>query len=165
MVTGIVTSSGNIGYRDQLDRARRFLERVEHGPEDVEDVDEVQFQDNMWSFFQHCWHIKDWVRHDPLMSEATKDAVIAAAHQSKVLAMCQDLCNATKHLRLNKTAARASHKHVETVIAPSQGRYEHDLIVDDGHGGQLSGKKLARDCIADWERILTDHGLAIARRS
>lgn len=164
MVTGIVTSSGNVGYRHQLDRARRFLDRVECHLEDLEEIDDVEFQDNMWSFFQHCWHIKDWVRHDPLVDDATKEAVIVAAHASEALMMCRDLCNATKHLRLNRPDARAIHKHVSTVIAPWQGRYEHDLILDDGDGGELSGKELARKCIAEWERILKEHGLAIERR-
>lgn len=165
MVRGTITSAGNIGYRHQLDRARRFLDRVERHIEDLEEIDDVEFQDNMWSFFQHCWHIKDWVQHDPLVPPAKKTAVIAEAHQSAVLMMCRDLCNATKHLRLNSPGAHAMHKHVATVIAPEHGRYEHDLIVDDGGGGELSGKQLARDCIVEWERILAAHGLAIARRS
>jgi len=65
VVRGIQTRAGHIGYRDQLDRARRFLERIRRGYEGIEDMDDVEFQDMVWSFFQHCWHVKDWLHHDP----------------------------------------------------------------------------------------------------
>lgn len=166
MARGNVSVSGNTGYRHQLDRARRFHDRVQRQPEDMDDMDEVQFQDDMWSFFQHCWHIKDWVENDPVVSEAIKTAVIAEVYRSPALTICQDLCNGTKHLNLKtpRAGAGARHKHVETLIAPEQGRYEIDVVFDDGSGGTRSGKELARKCIAEWERILAAYGLAIARR-
>jgi len=54
----VVVSGGQTGYRHQLDRARRFLDRIEQSYEEFGDMDPVDFQDNMWSFFQHCWHVK-----------------------------------------------------------------------------------------------------------
>jgi hypothetical protein len=166
-VRGIQTRSGHIGYRSQLDRARRFLERVQTDYQGLEDINEVEFQDMMWSFFQHCWHMKDWMRHDPLASNAQKKTVVAMAHQSGALMICRDLCNRTKHLRLDSpgSGAGASHQYVDMNIVPGQGRFEIDCIIDDGHGKSISGKKLARDCIAEWERILQSQGLATERRS
>jgi hypothetical protein len=89
----VVVSGGQTGYRHQLDRARRCLDSIEQSYEEFGDMDPVDFQDNMWSFFQHCWHIKDWVRNDPLVLQATKDLVVADAEQSRTLTICQDLCN------------------------------------------------------------------------
>ncbi len=157
--------SGVSGYRDQLDRARRFLGKVETTHDDLETMDDVEFQDMMWSFFQHCWHVKDWLHHDPKASSAQKTAAIAAAHNSKLLMICQDLCNGTKHLQLNrpKSGAGAKHQRIEMTIIPGQGRYEIDCLLDDGHGNDMSGKQLARDCIAEWERILSSQGLATVR--
>ena len=167
MARGTVTVSGNTGYRHQLDRARRFHDRIQRWHDDMDEIDEVQFQDDMWSFFQHCWHIKDWLANDPVVSQALKATVIAEVHRSQALRICQDLCNGTKHLSLKtpRSGAGARHKHVETLIAPEQGRYEIDVVFDDGSGGTRSGKELARECIAEWERILTAHGLATERRS
>jgi hypothetical protein len=44
-------------------------------------------------------------------------------------------------------------------------RFEIDCIIADGYGKLISGKQLARDCIAEWERILQSQGLATARSS
>lgn len=167
VVRGIQTRAGHIGYRDQLDRARRFLERIRRGYEGIEDMDDVEFQDMVWSFFQHCWHVKDWLHHDPLASTAQKAAAIALAHQSDALMMCRDLCNGTKHLNLShpSSGVGASHQYVDMDIDTGVGRYEVDCIIDDGHGTLISGKRLARDCIAEWERILASQGLATARLS
>jgi len=167
MVRKVQSVSGATGYRHQLDRARRFLDLVQLDYQGLEDIDEVEFQDMMWSFFQHCWHIKDWVLHDPLASNAQKNAVIDMAHQSGALMICRDLCNGTKHLRLNNpgSGAGASHQHVDMNIVPGQGRFEIDCIIDDDHGNRISGKRLARDCIAEWERILKSEGFATDCRS
>ncbi len=167
MVRDIVGSTGATGYRHQLDRARRFLDRVQRSYDDLEQIADVDFQDNMWSFFQHCWHIKDWVENDPQVPRRVMEAIIQAVYQSKTLIICQDLCNGTKHLHLKspRAGAGARHMYVETNIAPEAGRYEIDTIVDDGSGNAISGKQLAVDCIEEWERILAAHGSTMVRAS
>jgi hypothetical protein len=162
MVRKVQSVSGGVGYRHQLDRARRFLERVEMTTEDWADMDDVEFQDMMWAFFQNCWHVKDWLKNDPLVSQVVKDAAIQLAHKSQYLKMCQELCNGTKHL---DARPGASHHHVNTTIIPGAGIRDLDCIVDDGSGKLISGKQLATDCVAEWERILGWQGLAIARQS
>ncbi len=164
MVTRVQTVAGNVGYRDQLDRARRFLDHVVR-PVDYWRGDmpsEVDFQDIMWSFFQHCWHVKDWIKHDPLASSTQKKAACDMAHQSPVLKICQELCNGTKHLL---SGSGASHQYVDATFASGWGLVEMDCMIDDGHGKLISGKELARECIAEWERILASQGLATVRLS
>lgn len=162
MVRNVQSVNGATGYRHQLDRARRFLARVQMATDDWADLDDVEFQDMMWAFFQNCWHVKDWLKHDPSVSQAVKNAAIDLAHQSLHLKMCQQLCNGTKHL---DTRPGASHHHVNTTIIPGAGIRELDCIVDDGTGRLISGKQLAKDCIAEWERILSSQGLATSRQS
>jgi hypothetical protein len=130
-------------------------------------MNEVEFQDMMWSFFQHCWHVKDWLRNDPLASAAQKQAAIKMAHRSRTLKICRDLCNGTKHLRLDRpgSGAGATHQHLEIEIAPGWGRTMIDSVIDDGHGKLISGKQLAGESIAEWESILQSQGLATARLS
>src|SRR5437773_2615983 len=116
MVRKVRSVSGATGYRHQLDRARRLLDRVEHpsGDDDLDlsNINEVDFQDMMWAFFQNCWHVKDWIKNDPSMVMATKTAVIDMAEkQSPVLQMGRQLCNATKHLG---PRPGAHHDHVDT---------------------------------------------------
>lgn len=163
----IETVAGTTGYRSQLDRVRRFLERVE-GPYglDGKSANDVEFQDMMWAFFQNCWHLKDWVDHDPLASEAQKKAVIQKAHDSDVLKICRDLCNGTKHLGLDRkpsSGAGAVHHHIDITIKPGEST-TMDCMVEDGHGNRISGRELARDCVGAWEQILQSEGLNTTRR-
>lgn len=164
MTRMVQTVAGTTGYRHQLDRARRFLDRIQ-----VPLASAVEFQDFMWAVFQNCWHIKDWVANDPLASQQQRDAVIAKAHQSPALLICRDLCNGTKHLRVDRPSCRpvgARHSHVNTTITPGTGMpSEMDCMVDDGAGQIISGKQLARDCLAEWERILQSEQLATQRLS
>jgi hypothetical protein len=149
-------------YREQLDRVRRFLERLEP-------IEQTNFQDMMWSFFQHCWHLKDWVRHDAGLSPDQKKIIVAAAHASPNLRICRDLCNRTKHLKLTakpSSGSGARHDHMAyTLHSGSDRASEMDCIIDDGKGKQISGKQLAGDCVGEWERILNGHGLPVDRIS
>jgi hypothetical protein len=160
MVRQVQSMMGNTGYRHQLDRARRFRDRFEAARNDVE------FQDMMWAFFQNCWHLKDWVKHDPLASQAQKHAVKSQVHQSTLLLACRDLCNGTKHLKLDRPSlgTGTSHEYVNTMITPgSDQASELDCVLDDGYGQLISGKKLACDCLDEWVRILESQGLNTTR--
>jgi hypothetical protein len=142
-----LTSSG--GYREQLDRVRRFLHLLEGRHRS-----DVEFKDTMWSFFQHCWHLIDWLQHDRLASEAQKQAVKAKVYASALLAMCRDLCNGTRHAALKPPALATGAR---------QATGKMDCLVQDGFGNLISGTRLAQDCVAEWLRILESAGLATAR--
>lgn len=142
----VVQSAGETGYRDQLDRVRRFLHRMQDAHEG-----EVEFQDMAWSFFQQCWHLKDWLRHDPLVPPAVKDTVLRKVGQSITLGLCEDLCCANRRLSAPGTASRAASAH-------------YDCVVDDGRGSALMARSFAQACVAEWEVILHSCGLATAPR-
>ncbi len=145
--------TGNTGYRHQLDRARRFLERLDTA------ANEIEFQDMIWAFFQNCWHVKDWMKHDPLVPELTKESVIARAHQSVALMACRQLCNGTKHLGAEPGAR---HEHIE-LESDLLGNSVMDCMVDNGAGRLISGRALAVICMGEWVAILQSHGLVTTR--
>jgi hypothetical protein len=72
------------------------------------------------------------------------------------------MCNGTKHLRLDdpSSGAGARRSHVDTRIVPGKAA-EMDCLIEDGHGNIISGRQLMRDCIAEWENILTAQNLSI----
>jgi hypothetical protein len=168
MPTVVTSQVGQTGYRDQLDRTRRYLDRVESAAADLDwatEFNEHDFQDDMWSLFQACWHIKDWVRHDPVVPPSVKKAIKRQAERNSLLLTCHDICNGTKHLKL--TTPRGGGARFESTESKHQSGIlvGVDCWIDDGTGNRLSGKQLARKCIAEWEQILQGHGLATARRS
>jgi hypothetical protein len=144
-----------------------MLERVENAASDLDwsEVDDVGFQDDLWSFFQACWHIKDWMRHDPLVPQPIKDAIKQQAESSPLLLMCHDICNGTKHLKL--TTPRGGGARYDSTESRLVDGFvvSMDGWIDDGTGKRISAKDLARKCLAEWVRILQSHGLTIARMS
>jgi hypothetical protein len=163
------TVMGNVGYRSQLDRSRRFLNRVGQANKLVGwTMNDVDFQDMMWAFFQNCWAVSDWLRHDPLAPEVQKSAAWEMVKKSKQLVICQDICNGTKHLKLTTphSGVGAQHRHISTKITPGEDvTSQMDCMVDDGFGNKISGMQLGRDCMSEWDRILGSQGLATARMS
>jgi len=152
----IQVRAGHVGYNAQLDRTRRFLERVEGKHEN-----DVAFQDIVWSFSQHCWHLRDWVMNDDTVQQTQRDAVYKAVEANGDLQICRSLCNHTKHLGARPGAR---HSHVDVDITPGQ-PIVMDCFIDDGEDNLISGKELARRCVAAWERILQEQGLTIDRLS
>ena len=167
MPTVVTSTAGYTGYRDQLDRVRRLLDRVEAAA-DVDwgtEFNEHDFQDDVWNLFQACWHVKDWVKHDPLVPQPMKDAIKLQAESNSLLLMCHDICNGTKHLKLTTPRGGGARYESTESIRESGFVVGVDCWIDDGTGTRVSGKDLARNCLAEWERILQSHGLATARRS
>lgn len=160
MARHIQTISGTGGYRDQLARARRFLDRVLRQPVEWDEWDDVAFQDFMWAFFQNCWHLKDWIAKDPVMPAATKEALKIAIRASPILPIARDMANGTKHFKLDSANIRAQHHHVDTTIIPGVST-QMDLLVEMGDGSLRSGLDVAKECIAEWESILKSAGLPI----
>jgi hypothetical protein len=162
MVTHVRSKFGEAGYRHQLDRARRFLERVQDlSHAEWSTANEVEFQDLMESFFLHCWHVKDWVRHDPCVTSNQKMAVDDLARQSAVLMACRDLCNGTKRLGA-RSGAKQKPIEADYVLGFTVAM---DCVIEGAQGQENSGIELAQLCIGEWERILESQGLATARMS
>jgi hypothetical protein len=145
------------GYRDQLDRVRRWLQRVLRvGP--ARDVD---YQDDVWAFFQNCWHLKHWLKNDPdpSIGDPIRAAIHSAVHASASLRICQGMANGTKHLR-SKPAVAAEHSHVNTQIT-SGAETVLDCFLEDSEGKLRSARVVAQECVSEWEGILTQLGLSI----
>lgn len=143
------------GYKEQLDRVRRYLVRIQQ-----HDRPHADYDDDMWSFFQHCWHLKDWLKNDLAVAEPTRKAVETVVATSPDLLICADLANATKHLQLDRSRAGAKHSHKNYLIVVGHSS-KVEYFIDTGSNTKIDGVLLAKSCVAEWERILTSFGLAI----
>ena len=138
--------AGTTGYRAQLDRTHRFLARVlSFGPHPYP----IEYQDDVWAFFQNCWHLTDWVENDSELKSDLRKRIRKAWLASTLLNMvCRDMANGTKHLALRKRRRpRAAHAHLRIT------RYVDCLI--DTPTGQRSARDVARECVNEWIQILT----------
>jgi hypothetical protein len=156
MARRIKVRTGVTGYRDQLDRVRRYLNRVlTLGRKDPYVID---YQDDVWSFFQNCWNLKDWMKHDPLVPREVKDRVVVAAESSTILAVANDIANASKHLKLNSPQANAAHSLTQIAASGPESLIECMIEVN---GRRRPASEVAAECVAEWERILQAEGLPI----
>lgn len=144
-----------VPYVEQLKRVRRFLDRVrDHGR------DTVDYDDDLWSFFQNAWHLKDWIDNDETISDEKTKQILKRAHESKILLICADLANRTKHLNLRPKGGDAdmTSRNVNIMVgAKPSTEYSHIVTLDDG--SQMVAQELAEKIVLEWEEIMRDEGL------
>jgi hypothetical protein len=154
------------GYLDQLNRARRFLERMKAATQGEE------FQDMAWAFFQNCWHVKDWLRNDrrvPNHPNSPNSRCSQMAHASAALKICKGICNGTKHLIFDHDQHEGSEHYLAITmpLAPvgvaDNKPNEFDFVIHKVDPRFASGKKLADECIAEWVHILRSEGFDTTR--
>lgn len=149
-------------YLQQVARAYRFLDRYKAArggdifvnPNVINDV-----EDSLWAFFQNCWHIKDWLRHDDNIPQPTRDAIWLAAKDSVVLQVVADLANGSKHLARDpdKEWVGAAPSTVEIFPHQAGQGITHWIGLNDGT--RLTALEVAERAMAEWQNILAAHGL------
>lgn len=149
-----------VGYRNQFDRVRRMLERIYASTDD-----ERAFTDDLLSFCMHCTHLANWIEGDRYVPSRSKHIVAQALTTAKWLAVCRDIANGAKPVRLDKPKSRKGAKHasVERTKRGNQQRPALDVVVDDGQGNAISGLTMALNCVDEWRSVLKDAGLATRR--
>src|SRR5437016_3705170 len=98
-------------YQDQLERVRRYHKRFADLDSGIADwIPTDNYIDDMYAFFQNCYHLKDWLKKDPAFN-APED-IEKFVTKTPCLALCADICNATKHLGLDpkKHPPRTGHE-------------------------------------------------------
>ena len=81
-------------WTEQLERVGRWLRRAENQNRERE-----EYEDDLWAFFQNCWHLKDWIKNDSVAA-VDEEEIEREANSRHMLRVCADLANGTKHLEL-----------------------------------------------------------------
>lgn len=143
-------------FLEQLDRVRRYLERIKN-----QDRDSTEYDDDLWSFFQNCYHLKDWIKNDPDVAEEIKGVVEEFVNGSQELRICADLAIRSKHSELRKVRedARITSRNV-TIYPPtagsdSTGTSTCQHIITLGDGRKLIALDVARRAVEAWECFLS----------
>ncbi len=85
-------------YLDQFERVKRYFSRFKQINDGQEHSQSSQnYDDDIYAFFQNCYHLKDWIKNDPACSSWSD--VEDFINQNPDLSICADLCNALKHLK------------------------------------------------------------------
>ena len=149
-------------YVEQLERVRRFLVRFEALGTGVEHTQHSgNYEDDVYSFFQNCYHLKDWIKNDPYC--ANWSDVEAMINGSQYLQICADLCNAQKHLSLTRSRSSQSPQfdggtmrlNIMEGGGPTVVQIALSYNVSTTSLGRVDALDLARKCMAAWESFVS----------
>jgi hypothetical protein len=147
------------GFMDQLDRLGRYWMGVQF-EDDWPRLHPDEHLDYVYSFFQNCYHLKDWIKNDPKVSEAAKNAVEEFISGDDSLSLCADIANASKHLRLTKPPRSDKdpyfyREEIERLRGPRRVKF---FVAAKGEP-ELDALALARKCLEAWQKFLADNDL------
>lgn len=144
------------GYRAQYRRMMAYLAvaQQEHG-------NTTQKEDELITFFMHCWHLKDHLKHDPTVERSLRDRLCKRAHAAPILRATQKIANGTKHYTLKYSVAMMS-AHDLTVgplgVRPQAKTYP---LVSLPKGQPVRASDVAEMAVMQWKAILTKGGLEV----
>jgi hypothetical protein len=149
-------------YQRQFERVERWYNRLQK----MKDADMSNFpdamnlvSDTMYAFFINCYHLKDWIINDELVTLPNKKTIIKEfIENNDCMKLCADVCNGTKHLKLN---------HIRNDVQP---RPMHRIIIDKNgnieisHFVEIDGKEkdffeLSTECIEKWREFFRENRL------
>lgn len=82
-------------YSQQYERVKRLFSGLTN-----KSYSQIDWEDNLWSFFQNCWHLKDWIKNDSTLSQSIRNQIENETKNYKNLMTIADLANRSKHLTL-----------------------------------------------------------------
>ncbi len=149
---------------EQLKRAERYLARIRavYAGTFAQLHTRDAYEDDLLSFFMHCYHIRDWIIHLNRL-DLTARYVDDFINANRCLQLCADLCNGSKHCTL-RAARSGSQPHVSgktyqtsTWSAGSSGgevlQAKYVIVTSDG---LVDALQLAEECMECWTNFVTE---------
>ncbi len=104
-------------YQKQYQRAKRYYERfkrINDGvvPDCKTCQDTYNMEDDVRSFFVHCYHVRDWIKNDDDAPDCMKKRVRSFINRNKYMRICADLCNGVKHRERNRKPLSSSQPRI-----------------------------------------------------
>jgi hypothetical protein len=123
----------------------------------------MHYEDDVYAFFQNCYHLKDWIKNDQNCSEWSD--VEKMINENYDLKICADLCNALKHLTLTRPRSSDNPNFIGNYI---------NLNINDGVGVKentkifikysistnsecLDAYQTAERCIEAWDKYIINN--------
>ena len=149
-------------WEEQWKRVGRWFERFEATAKGrVHDRESEAYQDEVYAFFQNCFHLKDWLKNDEASRTAAGD-VEQLIKKSPPLSLCADLANGSKHLTLDKlrvdAATKIGARHYDLHVGGESERIAVSYAVEAA-GETRDAFELAHACMREWSAYLKAKGL------
>jgi len=156
--------------QDLLAKARREQTRLR---EAIDTQNRTQIADAVFNFAVTAYHVKDWLKKSVAESYRPKD-VETYLHSVRVLRVCREICNASKHRGLDEPAkdteaVTASAAPVTSPMRLQIGEVSFEaeqppsfrIKVVTLDGSRFEVMDFSAQVITAWERFFTSHGLSM----
>jgi len=151
---------------DQYWSMMRSYERLKRVNTDTGNhISNTDARDTTRDFFNNCYHLKDWLKKDPLLHLQT--SVEDFISNSTPLSLAADFCNAHKHGGLDRGGRSGKeieriNTHVRMDLTP------RGFVASSSLEITISGQKydafdLATQCLAEWEKYLGQNGVTFSK--
>src|SRR5205807_1870242 len=122
--------------------------------------------DSFYAFAQACHHLVDWLENDPAQHVRRQQAEAYVAG-SRILTLCQDICNGAKHARLKEKKVRTtSTKTATSLDLPPDESGESRVLTSEStelfvewDGEPVSIETFGGWCVEEWNKFLIGEGL------
>ena len=150
-----------MSYREQFERLIRNylrLARIDQGRQ--HDMHSDNYRDDVYSFFLNCYHLKDWLINDSGFPAASTEVenYINAHHE---LQLCADICNAHKHLQLNRPRSaenpRVGGQQMDVKLGEGEQAIKIKFTIDTASGPR-DAFELATKCLELWKQFIANKG-------
>ena len=147
------------GWRDQYDRTVRWFDRFTEltlGRRHVRASE--NYIDDVYAFFQNCYHLKDWIKNDSTLPFPLREGVEGYITVTRELSLCGDLCNALKHLRISNSRSGEKPSFGNKRYALHLGGEDSPIISVRYEVATAAGTEdaydLAKKCMDAWTELL-----------
>jgi len=115
------------------------------------------YEDEVYAFFMNRYHLKDWIKNDPVAAVSVINRVEGYINNNPELSLCADISNGLKHFQLDRERSRES---------PEFGKKKAKLDIGKGpitialkyeittNTGTIDAFDLATKCMKAWEIFL-----------
>ncbi len=110
---------------------------------------------------QCMWHLKDWMKNDPIFCAKDAKALDLDIHSEQCLKICADLANGLKHLSLKSPKTNFS-LSPRTGIHVERGIWQeyYYVVCSDGTDNGMELRSLLLQCRDAWQGIINKHYLS-----
>ena len=149
-------------YLEQYERMQRSYDTFREINSRLADKVSSDYEDDVFAFFMHCYHLKDWIKNDPSLKARMPNIgtdVEQFINESERLSLCADVCNSLKRLELDRS-------HTSEPRIFGRKRYHSQLnigsrssiglqwLVDRNNEPPIDAFELATECSAEWDKFL-----------
>lgn len=148
-------------YKEQFKRVQRWFSRFEElhcGQDNNRETD--YYIDIVYTFFQNCFHLKDWLLNSKVLSKKELNKFISDSEEMRI---CRDLCNGSKHLILDDSASidkniRLENTNYSLSLGSADPRIKIVYFIKV-NGGVRHAFNTAVRCVMLWEEFLKQKNL------